>query len=130
MVQRKVLDDFNCTFDYSAPVPDEDPIQFARLVIQTTSRFAREGEYFRKVVPFMHFPRTLKKGRYLYAMSFGLDPTTEDTNGTLNFSRIDSSTLNLDLHPSMSDDYVTLFIFNVSVNIVSFKRGMCSIEYA
>ena len=130
MVQRKALDDFNCTFDYSAPVPDEDPIQFARLVIQTTSRFAREGEYFRKVVPFMHFPRTLKKGRYLYAMSFGLDPTTEDTNGTLNFSRIDSSTLNLDLHPSMSDDYVTLFIFNVSVNIVSFKRGMCSIEYA
>ena len=63
MVQRKLLDDMNCTFDYSAPVPDEDPIQFARLVIQTTSRFAREGEYFRKVVPFLHFPRTLKKGR-------------------------------------------------------------------
>ena len=70
MVQRKELDEGNFTFDYSSPVPDEDPIKFARLVIQTTSRFAREGQYFRKVVPYNCFPRTLEKGRYLYAMSY------------------------------------------------------------
>ena len=130
MVQRKSLDDDNCTFDYSSPVPEEDPIRFARLVIQTTSRFAREGQYFRKVVPFTCFPQTLKKNRYLYAMSFGLDPTTEQTNGTLNFSRIDSASLNIDLHPQMTDDYVTLYVYNVSVNIVTYRKGLVNLEFA
>ena len=130
MVQRKDLEEQNETFEYSAPIIGEDPVQFAKLIVNTTPRFAREGTYFRKVVPLLCFPRTLKRNRFLYAMSFGLDPTTENTNGTLNFSRSDNCTLNLELHPDMADSPVSLYVFNVSVNIVTFKRGLCNIEFA
>ena len=129
MVQRKDLEDQNETFEYGAPMPGEDPIQFAKLVVNTTARFAREGSYFRKVVPFQCFPKVLERGRYLYAMSFGLDPSTEHTNGTMNFSRVDNCTLNLELHPDLADSPVSLYVYNVSVNVVTFKRGLVNIEY-
>lgn len=130
MVQRKSLEDQNETFEYGSPVPGEDPVQFAKLIVNTTPRFAREGAFFRKVMPFLHFPRTLKRGRYIYAMPFGLDPSAEQSNGTLNFSRSDNSTLNLEMHPDMADEPFNLYVFNLSLNVVSFKRGLVNIEYS
>jgi Large eukaryotic DNA virus major capsid protein/Major capsid protein N-terminus len=130
MVQRKSLEDQNETFDYSSPVPGEDPVQFAKLIVNTTPRFAREGAFFRKVMPFAHFPMTLKRNRFIYCMPFGLDPTAEQSNGTLNFSRSDNSTLNLEMHPDMADEAFMLYVYNISLNVVTFKRGLVNIEYS
>lgn len=128
-VQRKSVDENNETFDYSSPIRSHDPVQFARLVINTTSRFAREGMYFRKVMPYLHATRTLKEDNFLYMMPFGLNLDGVDTNGTLNLSRIDNCTLHVDLHPEMSSEPVTLYVYDVSVNIISFRNGLVTIEY-
>jgi hypothetical protein len=129
MVQRKEVAEQNDTFDYSGVDPDSDPVEFAQLVVNTTPRFAREGSYFRKVVPYTSFPRVLKRGRWIYAMSFGLNAATEHTNGTLNFSRVDSCQLLLDLHPDMADQHVHLHVYNFTVNIVEFKKGLVNVAY-
>ncbi len=129
MIQRKALEEENETFDYGCEEPDEDPVQFAKLIVNTTARFAREGAFFRKVVPFQHCPRTLKRNRYIYVMAFGLSIDGENTDGTLNFSRCDNATLNLELHPSLADDPVTLYVYDFSINVAGFKRGLSQILY-
>ena len=129
MVQRKWHEDQNNTFEYGCEDPDEDPVQFAKLIVNTTVRFAREGAYFRKIVPFERADRMLGRRRYIYLMAFGLSISSQHTDGTLNFSRNDNCTLNLELHPSLADEPVTLYVYDFSVNVVTYQRGMVSVDY-
>ena len=62
-------------------------------------------------------------------MAFGLSIDGENTDGTLNFSRCDNATLNLELHPSLADDPVTLYVYDFSINVAGFKRGLSQILY-
>ncbi len=128
-VQRKELEDANKTFDYSSPIPNEDPVSFITLNVGSSTRYAREGQHSRKVVPFEFLPRTLKRGRYLYPIVFCSDPTPEQVNGALNFGRNENNSVNLELAPSMANSVNTVRIENYAINLATFKKGLVNIEY-
>lgn len=128
-VQRKSAIMANDTFDFGTGIPNEDPVEFAQLVLNTVPRFSREGEFFRRVMTRETCPRRLRDGRWIYLMPFCMDMTSDCSTSTFNFSRCDSAILTVDLAPSLHNQDVELEVYALSVNVAEFKKGLHKMLY-
>lgn len=128
-VQRHCNANSNNTFNYSG-YGSKDPIVSATLKINGLPRFDREAAYFRLVQPYQH--HTNVPQGHIYCYSFALHPEDCQPSGSLNFSRIDSVELSLQLQSTLStsntgSDFVCYARNN---NIVRFKEGLGGLLYS
>jgi hypothetical protein len=96
------------------------------LQLNGQNRFRKQDEdYFRFVQQKNHFNRISDK--YVYAYSFALKPLEHQPSGTLNFSRIDTSTLRFTMNNSESRE---VLIFAENYNILRIMSGMGGLAYS
>ena len=116
-------------FNYTADVRGEgNPVESARLQLNGHERFTeRDGAYFNYVQPHQHFSCTPADGVNVY--SFALEPEKHQPSGTCNFSRIDNTTLNVNLaaNPGAND---TVNIYTVNYNVLRVMSGMAGVAYS
>lgn len=135
----------------------EDILKYAKLKLNNRDRFAkRHSTYFRCVQPFQHhtgshnqggLSSVLKNGNnsygedgYIYSYSFAIKPEEHFPTGTLNFSRIDNVTLELDLNnkeyggiaPNQVSFKVnkSISIYAINYNILRIMSGMGGLAYS
>jgi hypothetical protein len=95
----------------------------------------READYFNYVQPYQCFSNTPVDGLNTY--SFALNPEDHQPSGTCNFSRIDTTQLNLwfaELAGAYSDVFTygdnRIFIFTVNYNVLRVMSGMAGTSYS
>lgn len=132
---------FSTTKGLSCGAYDGNPLIFAKLQLNGHDRFAgREGGYFNKVQQYQHHTSgTLSEGINVY--SFGFKPEEHQPHGTVNFSRIDNSTLQFSVHPGtfQSIDPITgtiatttarVRIYTQNYNVLRIMSGMGGLAYS
>ncbi len=96
------------------------------LQLNGQNRFRKQDEdYFRMVQHKNHFNRISDK--YVYAYSFALKPLEHQPSGTLNFSRIDNSTLKFTMNNTEARQ---LLIYAESYNVLRIMSGMGGLAYS
>jgi hypothetical protein len=117
-----------------------DPVASVRLLLNNANRWeAREGRYFRLVQPYQH--HTNVPGKFIYCYSFALQPQDIQPSGTCNFSRIDSTKLEVTLDgrifygPSQaagtdSNNSASIHVFARNWNVLRFKYGLGGMRFA
>jgi len=111
-----------------------------RLLLNNANRWeSREGRYFRTVQPYQH--HTNIPDKFIYSYSFALQPQDIQPSGTCNFSRIDSTKLDLTLDgrifygPSQasgtdSNNAASILVYARNWNVLRFKYGLGGIRFA
>jgi len=105
-----------------------------RMVMQLNGqdRFSeRRGKWFDLVQPFKYHTNLPDTGINVY--SFALRPEDHNPSGTLNFSRIDTSTLRLTLSNFMfntNNDGVAIKVYATNYNILRIMSGMGGLAYS
>ena len=105
-----------------------------RMVMQLNGqdRFSeRKGKWFDLVQPFKYHTNLPDTGINVY--SFALRPEDHNPSGTLNFSRIDTSTLRLTLSNFMfntNNDGVAIKVYATNYNILRIMSGMGGLAYS
>ena len=109
----------------------KNPISTAKLVLNGNDRFsARDGMYFNIIQPYQHHENVPNNvGINLY--SFALKPEEHQPSGTLNMSRIDSASLdiNYNLTSAENSDY-NLNVYAINYNVLRILSGMGGIAYS
>jgi Large eukaryotic DNA virus major capsid protein/Major capsid protein N-terminus len=102
----------------------------AKLTLNGNERFSeRTGTYFNLVQPFQHHENTpTNAGINVY--SFALKPEEHQPSGTLNMSRIDTATLNLEYDPLVTGDTGILNVYAVNYNVLRILSGMGGLAYS
>merc|ERR1711966_84538 len=113
-------------FDFS--LDGKDPMTCAKLSINSLPRFQREAAWFRTVQPYQHHTN-VPSGK-IYTYSFALHPESEQPSASLNFSRVDTSELMLELPTEASSKVLTLMVFARSWNVLRFRKGLAGILYS
>ena len=136
---------YNNWFDFGGPADivttlPIDPVRSARLLLNNANRWEqREGRYFRLVEPFQHHTNIPQK--FIYSYSFALQPQDIQPSGTCNFSRIDSTVLELELDgrcfygPSTQggndgNSSASILVFARNWNVLRFKFGLGGLRFA
>jgi len=136
---------YNDWFNFSGPkdivtLLPIDPVRSARLLLNNANRWEqREGRYFRLVQPYQH--HTNIPDKFIYSYSFALQPQDIQPSGTCNFSRIDSTVLELELDgrlfygPSTAvgndgNSSVSILVFARNWNVLRFKYGLGGLRFA
>jgi hypothetical protein len=105
-----------------------NPVKAALLQLNGHDRFQkRDGAYFNYVQAHQHWNNTPADGINSY--SFALNPMEHQPSGTCNFSRIDNTTLKLDLAQTHSDDS-RIAIYCVNYNVLRVMSGMGGLAYS
>lgn len=92
----------------------------AKLILNGHDRFSsRKAGYFGLVQPYQHHTRIPAAGVYVY--SFALNPEQHQPSGTVNMSRIDNATLQMNL---TSNDDLKLRVYAVNYNVLRIMAGM------
>ncbi len=103
-----------------------NPISTAVLQYTGKDRFAeRKGMYFNYVQPLQHFPNACSVGTLVY--SFALVPNTAAPSGSLNFSRVDNSSLRLSM---VSAGDRVLIVFAANHNVIRMAGGVAGLGYS
>ena len=98
----------------------------AKLQLNGNDRFAeRPADYFSLVQPYQHFSNIPSENIYVY--SFALKPEEHQCSGSLNLSRIDSASLNVDPASAANGD---LNIYAVNYNVLRILSGMGGLAYS
>ena len=119
-----MYDNFGTTIDGRM-----NPIDKAVIQINGQDRFAeRDGAYFNYVQPFQHWPNTPVDGINTY--SFALKPAEYQPSGTLNFSRVDYATLNLESKAIKKTGGGSLSYYTMNYNILRVLGGMGGVAYS
>lgn len=120
-----------CNYSYTMdndqdPQNKEEPITKVSMRINGYDRFTtREGSYFRLVQPFKHHKRITDN--YIYCYSFALDPEKAQPSGSMDFSWLNSITMDFE-HPSdILPGHITVFAINY--NYLMITKGMASLMY-
>lgn len=112
--------------DGSAPYAGGDIVSQAGLLINGGQRFApRSGKYFNQVQPYQHFPRGPAVGVYVY--SFAVKPAEHQPSGTINMSRIDTSTLQFTFS---SNAATNTYVFATNTNVLRIMNGMAGSAFS
>ena len=99
----------------------------AKLILNGNDRFyARDGDYFNLVQPFQHH-ENVPNNRGINIYSFALKPEEHQPSGTLNMSRIDTATLDLEF---ANGDATELSIYAVNYNVLRILSCMGGIAYS
>ena len=108
-----------------------NPCTQVRLQLNGHDRFAaRDGAYFNYVQPYQHFTNTPCDGLNVY--SFALEPEKHQPSGTCNFSRIDNTTLSVDMTGSSGDwtnSSSVMNIYAMNYNVLRVMSGMAGVAY-
>lgn len=104
-----------------------DLLSTAKLLLNGHDRFAtRKAGYFRMVQPWQHHTRI--PGKHVYVYSFGLKPEEDQPSGTVNMSRIDNATLELNLVANADSQEVLVYAPNY--NVFRIMSGMGGLAYS
>jgi hypothetical protein len=102
-------------------------VSSAKLILNGNDRFyARDGDYFNLVQPFQHH-ENIPNNRGINVYSFALKPEEHQPSGTLNMSRIDTATLDLEFSDAKVSE---LSIYAVNYNVLRILSGMGGIAYS
>jgi len=105
----------------------ENSTSLAKLILNGNDRFYdRDGDYFNLVQPFQHH-ENVPNNRGINVYSFALKPEEHQPSGTLNMSRIDTATLDLNFNSTQPD---LLSVFAVNYNVLRILSGMGGIAYS
>lgn len=107
------------------------PEKSAKLQLNGNDRFStRDGDYFYLVQPYQHHENipmvNATTPKYINVYSFGLKPEEHQPSGTLNMSRIDTATLNLETGADGNE----LWIFATNYNVLRILSGMGGLAYS
>jgi hypothetical protein len=106
---------------------DADPLVDAKLQLNGHDRFStRKAGYFNLVQPYQHHTRIPSVG--VYAYSFALNPEQHQPSGTVNMSRIDNATLQLNMGGTVGD--FKLRVYAVNYNVLRIMAGMGGLAYS
>ena len=142
---------YNEWFNFSGPLDfitqlSVDPCRFARLLLNNANRWeAKEGRYFRLIQPYQH--HTNIPDKFIYCYSFALQPQDIQPSGTCNFSRIDSTRLEVVVDgrcfygPTLiqpanvvpgndGNTGVSTLVFARNWNVLRFKYGLGGLRFA
>lgn len=141
---------YNEWFNFSGPTwsvtrLSVDPCVGANLLLNNANRWdAKEGRYFRLVQPYQHHTNIPMK--FIYCYSFALQPQDIQPSGTCNFSRIDSTKLELVVdgrcfygpsaateevpNPNDGNSGVSILVFATNWNVLRFKYGLGGLRFA
>ena len=133
-----------------------NPIQSCKLVLNGNDRFyERNGKYFNLIQPFQHHTN-VPSNAGINVYSFAIKPEEHQPSGTLNMSRIDTATLNVNFEnkapiggkhynndstaptaytPSTTKGYdwsdgYTLYVYAVNYNVLRILSGMGGLAYS
>jgi len=117
----------------------ENPVLTVRLQLNALDRFQkRDGFYFNYVQPYQHHTNTPGDGLNVY--SFALKPEDHQPSGTANFSRIDNTTLSLEVgqrgskNSTFASDWLgtgsVVRIYCTSYNVLRIMSGMGGLAYS
>jgi hypothetical protein len=116
---------------------DVNPVTEAQLYLNGHERFSkRGGQYFNDVQTFQHHTNTPRVGLNIY--SFALEPEMHQPSGTVNFSRIDTTQLDLYFGNFSTGKYASVFqntdnkvlIFTMNYNVLRLMSGMGGLAYS
>ena len=108
-------------------VNGSDPMLEGKFIIEGNDLTEeKDYKYYRTVVPFQR--HTSIPNNFIYAYSFSLHPEEFQPSGTCNFSRIDSSILEVKLSEDLEKPIIQIFAINY--NILNISEGMGGIEYS
>ena len=147
-VRKQSSADANDHFNFSGitePVTgaNRDPVESATLRLNNNVRFSDEGRYFRLVQPYQHHTNVPES--FVYSYSFALNPEDVQPSGTVNFSRIDNATLEVNLDDNLfkdnstvttgppgnaREDSVDLIIYARNWNVLRFKNGLAGLAFS
>jgi len=102
----------------------------AKLTLNGNERFSeRSGAYFNLVQPFQHH-ENVPSNAGINVYSFALKPEEHQPSGTLNMSRIDTATLNLEYDSIGTTDTAILNVYAVNYNVLRILSGMGGLAYS
>ena len=102
----------------------------AKLTLNGNERFSeRSGAYFNLVQPFQHH-ENVPSNAGINVYSFALKPEEHQPSGTLNMSRIDTATLNLEYNTVDPSDTAILNVYAVNYNVLRILSGMGGLAYS
>jgi hypothetical protein len=115
-----------------------NPVSEAQLKLNGHDRFDKlDGNYFNYVQPYQHFHNTPVDGINVY--SFALKPCEHQPSGAANFSRIDTTELNMDFSRvvdgverfrDLNSSETKVEIFTVNYNVLRIMSGMGGLAYS
>jgi len=102
-------------------------ITSAKLTLNGNDRFAaRNGEYFNLIQPFQHH-ENVPNNVGINVYSFALKPEEHQPSGTLNMSRIDTATLDLEY---INQNVALVSVYAINYNVLRILSGMGGIAYS
>lgn len=105
---------------------EEDDFNNAKLQLNGNDRFAaRKPMYFTHVQPYQHH-ENIPTSKNINVYSFAVKPEEHQPSGTLNMSRIDTATLNLEGVTTTNNAYV----YAVNYNVLRILSGMGGLAYS
>ena len=109
----------------------ENMVTKAKLTLNGNERFSeRSGAYFNLVQPYQHH-ENIPANAGINVYSFALKPEEHQPSGTLNMSRIDTATLNLEYSPIVAGtDTAILNVYAVNYNVLRILSGMGGLAYS
>jgi hypothetical protein len=133
------LDPYYAGMDYSNPysseyrvwTQDEDPFESLKITLNGSDRVqSRPGKYFRLCQPMAHHTRIpTSKTKKIMVFSFALHPESVGvSSGSLNFSRIDSSTMSISFHRGIMQGRVR--VYARSINLLRISKGLTGLAFS
>jgi len=106
-------------------------VKKAKLTLNGNERFSeRTGSYFNLVQPYQHH-ENIPTNAGINVYSFALKPEEHQPSGTLNMSRIDTATLNIEYGAvSATTDSAFLNVYAVNYNVLRILSGMGGLAYS
>ena len=113
-----------------------NPVVTAKIQLNGHDRFSeRDGRYFNLLQPFQHHENVPAVGINVY--SFALKPEEHQPSGSCNMSRVDNTTLALNVHLDTfastlgsGINTATLRVFAINYNVLRIMSGMGGLAYA
>jgi len=108
-----------------------NPVVSGNIQLNNQDRFSvRDGRYFNLVQPYQHHTNIPAVGINVY--SFALNPEEHQPSGTCNFSRIDTSTLNIVVSNNTvgSGNTAKVRIYATNYNVLRIMAGMGGLAYS
>lgn len=126
--------DANDYFNWElTPDQGDDPLVTATIKLNGAEREkARDALFYRKIVPSEYFNKTPSKNLYCY--SFSMNPLAWFPAGSINLSRIDTTSIDFVFRAddANGDPFgeANITVIAVNFNVVRFSGGMCSLKYS
>ncbi|KAJ3310094.1 hypothetical protein HDU93_005450, partial [Gonapodya sp. JEL0774] len=119
--------DFSDAGSGTNPFAGGDTVAQAKIQVNNQDRISlRNSAYFSRIVPL--FSHTRGPGTGIYTYSFALRPEDHAPSGTINLSRIESTTLFLNLTTGTRP--VTVHVFAINYNVLRITSGLGGLAFA